>query len=327
MKKKSNPLFVILLCGLILAACTSASQPSEAPTLAEPESNVTEAPITESEATAPAIVEPEATAPSVQHADVPTSPPATGGEKWTDHSTLNSGNAGRALAGDDFSDGKFERPYNATTMDVYFPQLDIDKVAVYPDDATWVYAIISMVGRDANNSFAGQYAIELDLDQNGVGEFLIRVDHPASAEWTTEGVRVYQDVNADIGGVKPTRADSDGANSDGYETVLFDQGTGDDADLAWVRLDPADANSFQIAYKQSLLGGEKTYTAGVWAGTQLDAASFDYNDQFTYEQAGAANLEFTTFYPIKELSEFDNTCRYAIGYDATGLELGICLVQ
>jgi hypothetical protein len=310
---------------MILAACSPAAQPQPSQAVVV-ESNATEAPAVESQATAPAAAEPQTT-PAIQHTNVPASPPASGGEKWGDHSTISSINAARALLGDDFTEGRFERPYNADTMDAYFPQLDIDRTVVHPEDAIWVYAIISMVGRDANNSFTGQYAIELDLDRNGLGEFLIMVDHPASADWTTEGVRVYKDANADVGGIKPIVADSAGASGDGYEVVLFDQGTGEDADLAWTRLDPSDPSSFQIAYKQSLLAGVTKYTAGIWAGTQLDPAVFDYNDHFTYEQAGAANPEIKNFYPIKGLSEFDNTCRQAIGYNATGLEPGICPLQ
>lgn len=327
MKKLSNLFPAILIFVLFLSACSFSTQPSEQqPEVTEPPAvnEATEAPAPE--ATQPAVVQPEA-GPAIQHTLIPSTPPASGGEKWGDHSTISSTSAARALLGDRFSNGKFERPYNANTMDVYFPHLDIDRAVVYPEDATWVYAVITMVGRDANNSFTGQYALELDLDQNGNGEFLVMVDNPASTDWTTEGVRVYKDGNVDIGGVKPFIADSGGANSDGYEVVLFDQGTGDDPDLAWVRLDPADPNSFQIAYKQSLLAGEKTYTAGLWAGTRLDPALFDYDDHFTHEQAGAANSELANFYPIKELSELDNTCRQAIGYDASGLEPGGCSAQ
>ncbi|CAG1007047.1 hypothetical protein ANAEL_03486 [Anaerolineales bacterium] len=325
MKKIPSLISIILLCGLILAACSSATQPPPQPSEAVVvESAATEAPTVEVQATAaPATAEPEA-APAIQHTNVPASPPASGGEKWGDHSTVSSNNAARALLGDDFTEGKFERPYNADTMDAYFPQLDIDRIVVHPEDATWVYALITMVGRDASNAFTGQYAIELDLDRNGRGEFLIVVDQPSSADWTTEGVRVYKDANLDIGGVKPMIADSEGVTSNGYEAVLFDQGTGDDPDLAWYRLDPGDPNSIQVAYKQSLLGGVTKYTAGIWAGTHLDPALFDYNDHYKYEQAGAANPEIKNFYPIKGLSELDNTCRQAIGYDATGLEPGIC---
>ncbi len=329
MKKRFNLLSAFLLCGLILSACKASVQPSEAPSLFE-ETQAVEAAATELAATESAtevvVVQPPSDS-TIQHASVPATPPTVGGEKWGDYSTISSLNPTRALIGDHFTNGKIERPYNANTMDVYFPQLDIDRVVLHTDDATWVYVVISMVGRDANNSFSGQYAIELDLDQYGYGDLLIVADQPASSDWTTQGVHVYADANKNVGGERPVLEDSAGAASDGFETVLFDQGIGNDADLAWVRLDPGAPNSIQIAFKQSLLSGENTYTAAIWAGTYLDPALFDYNDHFTHEQAGAANPEIVNFYPIKGISELDNTCREAIGFDPSGIEPGICPVQ
>ena len=333
MKKISNMLSIILLCGLILSACSTAAQTSE-PKAAE--SAATQAPAPKAEVTAltpesvapaaPATAQPTAGS-ATQHSAVPQNPPSAGGKKWGDQSTISSINKARALGGDRFALGRFERPYNANKMDVYFPQLDIDRVVLYPEDPTWVYTVVTMVGRDANNAFTGQYAIQLDLDRDVRGDILVLVDQPASAEWTTQGVHVYADTNKDVGGVNPIRADTAGAAGNGFETVLFDQGSGKDADLAWVRLDPGNPASFQIAFKQSLLAGSKAYTADVWAGTHLDPALFDYNDHFTHEQAGAADTEIVNFYPIKGLSEMDNTCRQAVGFNPKGTELGICLPE
>jgi hypothetical protein len=329
--KKINVVFsVILLWGLILAACAPAAQPSA------PQSGATEPASVDSEATEPAAAESEATEPAaaepeagtgVEHNTVPADPPDSGGDVLGDHSTLSSLNPGRALVGDRFSNGRFERPYNANTMDVYFPHLDLVEATFHTEDAAWVYAVITLVGRDENNTFPAKYAIELDLDQYGHGDFLILVDNPSSTEWTTQGVYVYADTNVDVGGERAVLEDSVGAGSDGYENVLFDQGTGDDPDLAWVRLDPNNPNSFQVAYKQSILGGEKTYTAGVWAGTELDPALFDFNDHMKHEDAGAANPDIANFYPIKGLSELDNTCRLGIGFNPSGVEPGICVSQ
>jgi hypothetical protein len=329
MKKISKFLSFILLCGLILTACTSAATQPPEPQVVESaatQAPATQAPATQPEATSPAVVQPEA-APAVQHTDVPGTLPTSEGKKWGDQSTISSINKARALGGDRFTLGRFERPYNANTMDVYFPQLDIDRAVLYPDDPTWVYVVITMVGRDANNAFSGKYAIELDLDRNGHGDILIQADQPAAAEWDTKGVRVNQDSNLDVGGIKPFVADSAGAGGNGYENILFDQGTGDDPDLAWVRLDPADSASFQIAFKKSLLAGNKNYTASIWAGTNLDPFLFDYNDHFTHEQAGAADSTITNFYPIKGLSELDNTCRQAINYDPSESEPGVCISE
>ena len=64
----------------------------------------------------------------------------------------------------------------------------------------------------------------------------------------------------------------------------------------------------------------------MWAGTSLDPAAFDMNDHQTHEQAGASLLELEFFYPVKGLSELDNSCRMAIGFQATGNEPGVCPV-
>jgi hypothetical protein len=318
--------YIIVLWALILAACTPTSTP------AEPQGADAQPPAAESEATEPAAPEgPAATEPAaaepepaMEHVNVPADPPTSGAELLGDHSTVSSLNPGRALVGDRFALGRFERPYNAQTMDVYFPHLDLVEAAFYVEDAMWVYVVVTTVGRDSNDAFGAKYGMEIDLDQYGHGDFLILVDQPASAEWTTQGVTVYADTNVDVGGFYAINEDSVGASGDGYEDQLFDQGSGDDPDLAWVRLDPNNPNSFQIAFKQALLGGEPTYTAGLWAGTELDPALFDFNDHMTHEAAGAANPELAAFYPIKGLAELDNTCRLGIGFNPTGQEPGIC---
>ena len=158
----------IVLLALILSACGSPS------TASTPDSGPTEPPAAESASSESAASESQASessappaesGPSVQHNSVPGEPPTSGGAKFGDHSTVTTTPAGRALTGDKFASGKFERPWNANTQDVYFPQLDIVGGAFYPQDATWVYGTITLVGRDSSDAFTGQYAVELDLDQ------------------------------------------------------------------------------------------------------------------------------------------------------------------
>jgi PBP1b-binding outer membrane lipoprotein LpoB len=329
MKQLSKMFSIILLCGLIVSACASAT-PTPAPQqTVEPAAMQSPAP--QAEATQAPAAQPQASpepSSDVKHSAVPGNLPVSeNAKKWGDQSTISSVNKARALGGDRFTVGKFERPYNSDKMDVYFPNLDIDRVVVYPDDPTWIYAVITMVGRDTNNAFTGQYGLELDLDLNGHEDILILVDNPAANDWSTQGVRVYQDTNGDVGGLKIIVADSAGASGNGFETVLFDQGKGQDPDLAWSRVDSSNPASFEIAFKRSLLADNKVYTAEAWAGTHLDPAVFDYNDHFTHEQAGAADSSITNFYPIKGLSEMDNTCRQAIGFDAKGTEPGICVPE
>ncbi|HEX2697991.1 MAG TPA: hypothetical protein VHM28_09800 [Anaerolineales bacterium] len=253
--------------------------------------------------------------------DLPAKPVEHSGD--SDSSTTASQN--RAPSGDRFTFGQFERPFNANTMDQYFPYLDIQDAQIFLDD-TFVYAAVILKGRDANNTFPGKYAAELDLNRDGHGDLLVVVDHPASADWTTNGVQIFADKDGDVGGSKVIFADSSISTGDGYEALVFDQGHGDDPDAAWVRLSPDDPNTILIAIKQSVLGSS-AYLVGLWAGNHLDPALFDFNDHLTHEQAGAALQELENFYPIKGLSELDNTCRIPVGFVATGAEPGVCPVE
>jgi hypothetical protein len=325
MKKVYILFSIVLICGLILTACAPQAQPqapqpqatTEPPT---PQPQATEAPTAETISPAPA---PTTAAAAIQHKDVPGDLPATGGLHMGDNTITAQADQQRALNGDGFTDGRLERPFNANTMDVYSPFLDITGATFYPDDATWVYANINLAGRDGNNALTGKYGMELDLNLDGRGDYLILVDHPASSDWTTDGVQVFSDANHDVGGEHPFISDSAGTTGDGYETLVFDQGKGNDPDIAWVRLSSNDPKSLQIAFKKSLIGDKTTFTASLWAGSDINPALFDYNDHFTHEQAGAA-LKSSIFYPIKAVFDMDNTCRLAIGFTPSGKEPGIC---
>jgi hypothetical protein len=268
-----------------------------------------------------------ATSPPIQHQLIP---PAQLPEQRSSHagdydSSITAAQK-RAAGGDRFTFDQFERPFNADTMDVYFAYVDIQDTKIYQDD-TWVYAVITVKGRDANTDMPGKYAVELDLDKDGRGDWLVIVTHPASTDWTTDGVQVFADENGDVGGDIVVNADKKTGGGDGYEKLVFDSGHGDDADAAWARLAPDDPNSVELAGKRALFGGLKAYLAGVWAGTDdLNPAWFDLNDHFTHDEAGEALKELEYYYPIKQLSEVDNTCRMAIGFEANGSEPRVCPV-
>jgi hypothetical protein len=261
------------------------------------------------------------TASLIQHQAIPAELPGERSGHAGDQDSSPMADKKRAPSGDRFTFDQFERPFNADTMDVYFPYLDIQDVLVYQDD-TWAYAVITVKGRDADDALPGKYALELDLDQDGRGDWFIMVSHPASADWTTDGVQAWSDANNDVGGSTVVTADKAISTGDGYETLS------NDPDGAWARIAPGDPNSIQLAAKLSLLGGDKAYLAGMWTGNEdLNPALFDLNDHFTHEQAGAALPELEYFYPIKQLSELDNTCRLAVGFAPTGNEPGICAVN
>ncbi len=168
----------------------------------------------------------------------------------------------------------------------------------------------------------GQYAVEIDPNRDGRGEWLIRADGPTSTDWTMEGVRAWNDANTDVGGTIALSTDT-GNHGDGYETLVFDQGTGDLIDGAWARVTPEDPTSVQIAFKLSMIGNASKYAMGAWAGTNLDPAQFDHNDLMTHVEAGSPLTGYYV-YPLKALAEIDNTCRLAIGFSPTGKEPGLC---
>lgn len=223
--------------------------------------------------------------------------------------------------GDRFTFGQFERPFNSQKMDVYFPELDIVDTLVMRDQ-TWIFGTIQVNGFDQNAG--GKYALEFDVDRDGRGDYLVIASNPASTEWTMVGVQIFSDENNDVGDASPLFADESSVD-DGFETLIFDQGMGEDVESAFVRISPNNPNVVEFAVKQTVLGSPYSFMVNMWAGTSLlDPALFDLNDAYSHEQAGAANPGFELFYPIKAISELDNTCRLAVGFQPTGNELGIC---
>ncbi len=323
MKRISISFSVILLCGLILSACGPRPQPQPVqpaqPVATEPPAAAPQA--TEAPTTAPAAppANPPAAPAPAQHTDVPGGLPTEKGFHLGDLNAAGAVNKGRALVGESFSKGKFERPYNANSMDTYFPYLDISDATFYVSDPMWVYATLTLAGADANNALPAKYAIEVDLNLDGHGDLLVLADHPASTDWTADGVQALTDSNGDVGGEKPVLADSAGAGGNGYDTAV------NDPDAAWVRVDASKPGTLQFAFKQSLLNGRTKYLAGAWAGTAaLDPAKFDLNDHMTFEEAGSADAVVATYYPIKGLAELDNTCRTAVGFTPSIALPGAC---
>ena len=225
--------------------------------------------------------------------------------------------------GDQFVNNLFERPFNANSMDTYFPYIDIVDTQGFLDD-TWGYATITLSGTDANGKLPAKYGVELDLNKDGRGDWLIIASNPSSTAWSTQGVQAWKDTNGDVGGSLPIIADKVVSNGDGYETLVFDQGKGsDNPDGAWVRISPDDNKTINLAFKLSMLGNPKSYAMGSWAGSDLNPAQFDLNDHMNHLQAGDPDPK-VQLYAIKALSEIDNTCRLAIGFVPTGKEPGLC---
>lgn len=300
---------------VITNACgASASEPNEEQAPITEEASATEA--------APPTDVPATAVPAIQHTDVPVGLPELPSGLAADFDSSKILENKTPIGGDRFTFGRFERPFNANTMDVYYSELDIVNTQVFQNDL-WIFGRLFIKDLGASSS-TSKYAMELDTDINGKAEWLIVTDKPTSTEWTVVGVRVYQDANQDVGGESPILTDSVNPNSDGFETVFFDQGTGNNPDTAWARISPNDPNIIEFAVNLAAISKPERYLVNFWAGRNLDPAKFELNDAFTHEQAGAADSGLNIFYPIKELAEIDNSCRMAVGFQVDGTEPGLC---
>ena len=278
------------------------------------ESEEEEAP-PESEATAT----PEPPTPTVEHLVRPGEP--GGPSSWVIDTSTKSLAASRETGADLFTTNYLERPFTSEVMD-YQAHLDLIRVnlsVVSP----WIYGTLILEGSPPADSEA-IYALEIDLDSDGRGDWLIMGAVPPGSEWTTDGAKAYQDTNGDVGGFSPMNAEDPNPAWDGYETLVFENYLGSDPDLVWIRRDPGNANQVQIAFKHSLIGNDNQFAYGGWADEGLrDPAAFDYNDSMTFDQAGST-FSGSSKYPIKELASVDNTCRWTYGYDPTTAFPGLC---
>lgn len=261
----------------------------------------------------------------IQHQVFPISLPQNRSSHAGDYDSSVTAAQKKANGGDRFTFERFERPFNANTMDIYYPNLDIIDTFVYQDE-TWIYGTIQVVDRSAASASPYRFGMQLDVEVDGKGDYLVLGLNPATTDWTTDGVQVFFDTNSDVGDLTAMFTDLE-ATSDGFETMIFDQGTGDDPDIAWIRVSPNDSNTVELAIKRSVLGDPFLYMLDMWAGHgTLDPTLFDYSDHYTHERAGAADPELPLFYPIKEVYELDNSCRMAVGFQPTGSEPGLCPV-
>lgn len=224
--------------------------------------------------------------------------------------------------GDEFRINRFERPFTANDME-YLPQIDIVGMSMTKDD-TWYYVQIKLAGTDATTGeMSGIYGVEFDLNVDGKTEILLTAKGPFGPEWTTDGVTAYVDNNGDIGGISSKPDDIYTGN--GYETIIFDSGNGDDPDAAWARANAANG-IVEIAFKQETL---REFPKWMWnpiaSAYPIDPTKFYYNDTFTLERAGSPAKGDN--YPLKELAGFDNTCRVPANFEATGTEPMGCQVQ
>lgn len=226
----------------------------------------------------------------------------------------------RAPYGDSYNINLFERPFMQDMS--YVPDLDIVSYNLSIDEKFY-YVSIELVGTNPNNAIGIQYAVELDLDGDGFGDTIIVASPPFNVDWSTDNVQVVQDTNHDTGGLSAEKSDAP-VPGDGYDTVVFDGGRGqdDDPDLAWARINAGKYATVQFAFKKAV--AENRFMYGVIADAGLRSiADLDYVDRFTEAEAGSP-VKNNQYYPLKALYGVDNVCREVQGFTGTGQEPQRC---
>lgn len=211
-----------------------------------------------------------------------------------------------AIDCDQWPIGRLERPADQPNGN-YLPALDIIQ-AQMGNSPRWVFGMIRLYQIASGNLPPALVAgFEIDTDLDSRGNMLIVATNLSSTEWTTDGVQVWQDQNLDVGGGKPHSPD--GQEGDGYETLLFDSGSGSDPDLAWVRVNPADGAVIEFAFKPTYLPENMRFAW--WAITLL-------------EEIQPAKMELLDSQSDQNSWLMDNTCGWIFNAQPSKTLINIC---
>ncbi|HET6823507.1 MAG TPA: hypothetical protein VFH34_12730 [Anaerolineales bacterium] len=230
----------------------------------------------------------------------------------------SAGNA--APYGDSYKINRFERPFLQDMT--YVPDLDIISFNL-SEDKDWYYLSLELSGHDPNNPLGINYGVEIDLNTDGFGDFIIWAHPPYQLAWDTSTVQVFEDSDKDTAGVSSKQSDAI-FEGNGYDKLIFNGGTGKntDPDLAWVRMNAGERATIQFAFKKSWIGS--FFLIGVISDAGLkDVSQLDYSDRFQATDAGSP-VRTNPNYPLGSLYAVDNTCWQAYGIQLTAYEPKSC---
>ncbi len=232
--------------------------------------------------------------------------------------------------GDVYDSNLYERPFRERTQDTFFPDLDIQYVRLMRQ-GEWYFAQIRLAGLMPGASApTGQYGLEIDVDVDGRGDFLIWVQGPLSQQWQPRGASVYQDVRKDVEGPRVCTSDAP-LRGDGYDNKVFE--TSPSAPLMWVRWgqETVGGKTYPVVYvifhSRLVPDDDGKFLWQAWADGKLgQPGQMTYHDTYTLPQAGVP-YPGDPNYPIKDLARMDSTCRATFGFRATGAEPCLCRTE
>lgn len=309
---KPSNLSFLLTIAILLQACSSTATPP-APTSTNPPA---QPPATAT--TVPAM--PPTETPGVFHQVFPIAALQT--QPYPDVVSKDTAAEKRVPFGDSYKINRLERPFTQEML--YIPDLDIVDFGISQDD-TWYYVSLRLVGGNPNNNLGIMYAVELDQNRDGFGDFLITARPPFEENWSAQTIEIFADTNSDTAGISPKQSDAP-YTGNGFDKLIHSPSAriGNDPDLAWVRLSPQSFSILEFAFKKAWAGSVFMY--GVLAdGGLKDVTKLDYVDTFTEQEAGSPDKKNPN-YPLKALFAVDNTCYQAFGFTPTGFEPKICPV-
>lgn len=252
--------------------------------------------------------------PTITHVSIPAEPVYSPGQKVTDCNTGQRVALGVttlvAEGCDNWQIDKLERPVDYLNG-TYFPWLDIVSVSMGTNQA-WMFANIQLF-KDAAGKLPQDLVVgvELDLNLDSRGDFLVLVKGINSKEWTTNGVQVWKDINGDVGGEKSHTPDDQKGN--GYETLVFDSGKGDDVDLAWARIDPTNGAVIEFAFKPSLLPKNQVFAWWAWVGQgEVDPQQMEMIDYKSEASVWKMDNTCGWIYNAKPSRMLSNICDFVV---------------
>jgi len=231
--------------------------------------------------------------------------------------------------GDAYAINVYERPFSSQTQQNYYPDLDIT-LATLVAHQDWYILGLRLYGlREGANAPQGDYALEMDLNRDGRGDWLVRVKGPLTAQqWQEKGVEVRRDANGDVEGQQICGSDAP-FQGDGYETVVYD-GAQQKRGLAWAmwtweKPDEQSVPLVLLAIHKSVFNAQiEGFLWQAWADSGVrDPQRMVLHDAYTLSQAGEPYTRSPN-YPIKAVAEVDSTCRAAFGFEPTGDEPCLC---
>ncbi len=317
------PAFMIVLM-TILACNIGQARPSASTATPVPPSPLVQV---EPSFTAAVVVEDSPTevvitpTPPVAHVMKPAALAVTGSTVY-DVESQGTAPEMRAPYGDSYDINRFERPFQQDMS--YLPNVDLSTYTVGKDN-DWYYVSIALVGNEPNDKLGIDYAVELDTDHDGFGDYVIWATPPYPVDWDTAPIKILHDTNHDTGGLSAEKSDAP-LKGDGYDTVIFNGGAGDaDPDMAWIRVNYGMQGLVQFAFKRSW--SKDVFMLGVLADAGLkEPRQLDYVDRMTIVEAGSP-VRDNGNYPLKALFAVDNICRSAFGFKPTGYEPQLCPME